>query len=43
MKHDRRQTFKKQYVELFLLQSELLSFTDLFKANISMLLNHKMI
>lgn len=41
LKYDRKQIFKKQYVILFLLQSEMLKlFIALFRANISMLLDH---
>lgn len=41
LKYDRKQNVKKQYVKLFLLQSEMLKlFIALFRANISMLLDH---
>lgn len=41
LKYDKKQNFKKQYVILFLLQSEMHKlFIALFRANISMLLDH---
>lgn len=41
LKYERKQNFKKQYVKFFLLQNEMLKlFIALFRANISMLLDH---